>query len=311
MGSIRHGRNRGSKLIEAAISAFRQVILAIAVASACVRAQAYVYSEDERRLWTALDERSIFPYALTDGRDGRLNSVGGIVCDDRSVFSGFIIDVSKITPKIRRPVLITTAHTFINRDGGSRGFCWYLPGGRLDERSLISGISLGITPEQKRKPADGGDWALALVNHPEPDSLPGLKVEFEDIYDFDREHEDPDDYFAISYMKKREGVMLASRCRPDDKRHYPAFAATAVDVADFSRMVIHDCDFAVGGSGGPLLKRTADGWRAIAINTGETVAHESGTLTNRNYAPPDAFNFSRRLDRDLEIELTRYLKSLE
>ncbi|MEE2984011.1 MAG: hypothetical protein VX929_12020 [Pseudomonadota bacterium] len=28
-------------------------------------------------------------------------------------------------------------------------------------------------------------------------------------------------------------------------------------------------------------------------------------------APPDAFNFSRRLDRDLEIELSRYLKSLE
>ena len=181
MGSIRHGRNRGSKLIEATISALRQVILVIAFASAGVRAPAYVYSEDERRLWTAADEQSTFPYALTDGGDGRLNSVGGIVCDDRSVFSGFIIDVSIFTPKIKRPVLITTAHTFINRDGRSRGFFWYLPGGRLDERSLISGISLGITPEQKRKPADRGDWALALVNHPEPDSLPGLKVEFEDI----------------------------------------------------------------------------------------------------------------------------------
>ena len=110
MGNIRHGRNLGSKLIEATISALRQVIIVIAVASPCVRAQAYVYNEDERRLWTALDERSIFPYALTDGRDGRLNSVGGIVCDDRSVFSGFIIDVSKFTPKNRRPVLITTAN---------------------------------------------------------------------------------------------------------------------------------------------------------------------------------------------------------
>ena len=95
------------------------------------------------------------------------------------------------------------------------------------------------------------------------------------------------------------------------KRRYPAFAATDVDAADFSRMVIHDCDFAVGGSGGPILKRTAEGWRATAINTGETVAHESGILTNWNCAPPDASNLSRRLDRDLEIELSRYLKSLE
>ena len=54
MGSIRHGRNRGSELIEQAVSTLWQFIIVLAVASACVRARAYVYSEDERRLWHSI-----------------------------------------------------------------------------------------------------------------------------------------------------------------------------------------------------------------------------------------------------------------
>jgi hypothetical protein len=247
----------------------------------------------------------------TIAENGRLMSAGGIVCDDGTVFSGFIVDVSNYTTRTSRPVLVTTAHTFIDRDGRFRGLCWYLPGGRRAERALIIGVRVGIAEGRKRKPADGDDWAFALVHHRAPHELPGFKVEFSDVYDFDRAGEDPGDYVAVSYLKNRADVALASGCRPDDKRRYPAFALTNVDVADFRRMVIHDCDFAVGGSGGPLLQRTTDGWRAIAINTGETVAHVPGSLTNRNYAPPEAFNFSRRLDRDLEGELTGYLKSIE
>ena len=134
---------------------------------------------------------------------------------------------------------------------------------------------------------------------------------FADEYDFDRSNEDPARYVTASFSYKYQGVWTASDCRPDDKRNYPAFAATEVAAADFRRMIIHDCDYAGGGSGGPLLQQVPEGLRAIGINTGDTIERKPKPVRGAGYAPPDAFNFSRRLDIDLEQALIRYLQSFD
>ena len=288
-----------------------KALFALVLACACYRSDAYVYGQDDRRRWSSDDTSPNSPVAETDQRRRNASAIGGIVCDDNTAYSGFIIDVSRYAPEFEPPVLITTAHTFIDATGRSRGICRYLSGGNFREQSVISRIKLGIGTGVKRKPADSGDWAMAIVNTPTPDAFAGITPIFADEYDFDRRTEDPAHYVAASFKHHYQGVWMASDCRPDDKRNYPAFAATDVDAADFRRMIIHDCDYATGGSGGPLLKRTAEGMRVIGIITGDTIERETMPAYGAAYDPPRAFNFSRRLDADLEQALIRYLDSFK
>ena len=265
-------------------------------------AHAYVSGKDDRQRW------------FSDGTHADRQSssaIGGIVCDDATIYSGFIIDVSRYAPGFEQPVLLTTAHTFVDPKGRSRGVCRYLSGGRFDDQWVISRINLGIKADIQRKPADSGDWALAIVNTPESGSFTGVRPMFADEYDFDRSSLDPAQYVTASFSYKLQGIWMATECRPDDKRNYPAFAATDVAAADFRRMIIHDCDYAGGGSGGPLFRQAPEGLRVIGINTGDTIERKPQPARGAGYAPPDAFNFSRRLDRDLEQALIRYLRSFE
>ena len=286
-------------------------LFALVLACACYRSDAYVYGQDDRRRLTSDDISPQSTLTQTDEQRRKSSAVGGIVCDDNTAYSGFIIDVSVYAPEFELPVLITTAHTFIDAAGRSRGICRYLSGGRFGNQSVISRIKLGIGTGVKRKPADSGDWAMAIVNTPTPDVFARITPMFADEYDFDRPSEDPAHYVAASFEHHYQGVWMASDCRPDDKRHYPAFAATDVDAADFRRMIIHDCDYAAGGSGGPLLKRTTDGLLVIGILTGDTIERKTTPASGATYSPPDAFNFSRRLDADLEQALIRYLNSFK
>ena len=110
---------------------------------------AYVFSEDDRQRGFS---------ASTNADRQSSSAIGGIVCDDGTVYSGFIIDVSSYAPGFEQPVLLTTAHTFVDSRGRSRGVCRYLSGGRFDDQWVISRVKLGIGEGVKRKPADSGDW---------------------------------------------------------------------------------------------------------------------------------------------------------
>lgn len=186
--------------------------LALVLAYACYRSDAYVYDQDDRRRWSSGETVASSTLAETEpqGRNG--SAIGGIVCGDDTAYSGFIIDLSEYAPEFELPVLITTAHTFIDARGRSRGICRYLSGGRFGDQSVISRVIIGIGAGVKRKPADSGDWAMAIVNTPTPAAFDGIKPIFADEYDFDRASEDSAHYGAASFQHHYQGVWMASQC---------------------------------------------------------------------------------------------------
>lgn len=275
------------------------------------RAPAAVYGDDNRRAWF-LAPGALHPaMARQDGALRAMAASGGVLCADGMLFTGVVIDVRSLSAAFGQPVLLTTAHTFVDEYGHSRGTCRFVPRGGGGRGYELGFVQTGLGPDAVRKPADARDWAFAIVLGVVPGAIAEAPVAFGEQTDFDRQRENPSDWMAVSYAARLRDVAWATDCRPDDKRAYPDFAATDPDSADFTRMIVHDCDFAGGASGGPLLRRTAAGWRVVAIHVGDTGREKRGESGSVWYAPPQAFNFSRRLDGVLESALVDYLGVLD
>lgn len=270
-------------------------------------ADAAVYGDDDRVPWYRAPG-ALHPHAAR--RDGALRALaasGRIACDDGMSFTGFVADVEALAPGFARPVVLTTAHTFVDENGRSRGTCRFAPRGRSGRSYELAWVSTGLGPGERRKPADSRDWAFAVAVGIVDGALPHAPLAFGDETDFERAAERPADWLAVSWLPRLRDVAYATDCRPDDKRAYPDFAATDAAQADFTHMIVHDCDFAGGASGGPLLRRTERGWRVVALHVGDTGRDKRGESGAVWFAPPLAFNFSRRLDGELERALLDYL----
>ena len=126
--------------------------------------------------------------------------------------------------------------------------------------------------------------------------------------DFSRDAVSPADFVTAAYIPARGMVGVASNCRPDNKREYSWFAESH---HDWSKMIIHDCDFLRAGSGGPLLKRSPTGLSVIGVNIGDADPRkeELGDVSGVQFNPPHTFNYSRRFDIGLKHQLLHFLEA--
>ena len=248
-----------------------------------------------------LDNRVPYEGAELGEREYLLNATGGIVCADGTTGTGFVVDISSyvLGGKAEFQIVATSARVlFDGETGESRGTCAFRPAALPGEYLRLGENLAGAA---RVKSMDSNDWAFARVEQPR--TLPvTLRIDFGDA---DAPTVSPDSkLWAVGYVDAWGQVGVSSRCRPDEQLS----SSSRRGVADAGHMMIHNCDILGSSRGGPLAIRENDSFRVVAIHAGESQEEDFGDLTGIPFDPQrNFFNFSRRLDKDLESKLVAFI----
>ncbi len=272
-----------------------------------------IFDRDDRiPLYSSPNGQELNPdTGLGSGTASALRAVGGILCKDGSHSTAFLVDVSSMLKESVDQLLIiaSASHVFFDSRGISRGKCWF----RQNEWDFYAVRAMRIGAPRTGD-ADPRDWAFAVVAGMTSlgksiDASSKLEIDFTDRYDFDRDQASSGDFLNVTFMPMHGMVGVATNCKPDDKRKYSWFRESH---HDWSKMIIHDCDFLRAGSGGPLLFRKPNGFKVIGFNVGDADPSKKYTaeFSGATFDPPRSFNYSRGFDAGLRHQLRHFLEEL-
>ena len=285
-----------------------------------------VQGVDERRPvnFPSEDEFILKKYLqLSDDEKKQLSAIGKVNCADGGTLStGFLIDTTDYGLSLSKPTIAWSGHATQDDSGNVIAGCQFKPVGSKVSYP-ISNVKRGNESEtgvvSPMSRADEKDWAFAHVLDLPQHLFGKLKI----IFSFDDTNiihsQNRDLYLQGSYVLERrindevrhtDGILISQNCSPDNKINFDYFKRASSRYA-WNKMIIHDCDINNGGSGGPLMVRVPDPvsgkikLQVIGMHIGSR--SDGNGAVGVPYDPPNEFNYARRFDSGLEIELQKYL----
>ena len=245
-----------------------------------------------------LDDRVPYEQATPEERDQLLDAVGGIECTDGTTGTGFVVNIDNyVDGEPDFQIIATTARVLFDwRTGQTRGDCAFRPA-TMPEKYLRLGDRLAGAA--RTKSMDPNDWAFARLEQSQP--LPQkLRVFFADAHTnfpvIERE------LWAAGYVRLSGQVSISSQCQATKP------STSQRDIAESERLLIHNCDILGSSRGGPLAIREDGRFYVVAIHAGEGQEDRYGDLSSIPFDPQrNFFNYSRRLDKDLEEKLVAFV----
>lgn len=219
----------------------RQILASAAISVLPVN----LFGEDTRR---AIEPGS--------AEDDNFSAVGVISRDGHAEATGFLLG--------RRDLFVTTAHSFFSRGRFKSGRFDFLPAGHIEHRVSIAEsdiVAIG-TRSPRREP--WRDWAVVRLSRPvpivyQPLTFAPLAADYVSsdahavrLIAFHRDRIEID-HLPIRYIS--ENCSLQTKGAGD---HF----------SDIDDIFLHDCDFDVISSGGPIVARIGESFAAVGINAG-------------------------------------------
>ena len=289
-----------------------------------------VFGRDERRSVIFPSENEFWLHKhlqLSDDEKKQLSAIGEINCADGGTSNtGFLIDTTDYGLSLSKPTIAWSGHATQDDSGNVRAGCQFRPVGS-HVKYPISNVKRGNESESgvvsPMSGTDEKDWAFGHVLDLPQHLFGKLKINFS-FDDTNIIHsQNRDLYMQGSYVLKMrivdedihvDKIYVSLNCSPDNKNNFDFFKWTSSRFG-WNKMIIHDCDINNGGSGGPLMVRVPDPVSGkIKL---QVIGMHLGSWTKGNgkgdgaegvpYNPPNEFNYARRFDSDLEIELQKYL----
>lgn len=229
--------------------------------------------------------------------DRELTAVGLITQDGQPGATAFLLG--------RRDLIVTSAHAFYAHGDFQSGTYAFLPAG--DARAMVPIAEQAIVALGTRNPQvdHARDWAVVRLPRPVSEGYRPLDIAT-----------------SLSLSAGIPNVRLAAfhrdRIRRDTRaiRHISKSCAIAPKRRDdrfgaVEAIALHDCDFDIISSGGPLLVRQDGALKVVAINAGHFPAERQGRASG-----PTAFarydgrtnpNYGVRMNGELGRALQRLL----
>ena len=113
---------------------------------------------------------------------------------------------------------------------------------------------------------------------------------------------------SSAYNPRRGTPDISLNCSPESKLKYKEKKQSDANftLPQWEKIVIHNCGYVTGGSGGVLARRSSDGLKVIALNVGYYGGPQKGGVGIK-YDPPTTFNGSRKFDTEMKERLAKYV----
>ena len=196
------------------------------------------------------------PVETGSSEDAALSAVGVLARDGRAEATGFLLGA--------RDVVVTTAHSFYDHGRFKSGRYAFLPAGEAVEAVDIARSDIVAVGTRYPRREPWRDWAIVrlpapvaarfrpLVHQLLANNLIATGERSVELVAYHRDRIEAD-HWPIRYVSEPCTLRIKA---PGD--HF-------ADIADID---LHDCDFDVISSGGPLLVRHGDDYAVIGINAG-------------------------------------------
>ena len=219
--------------------------LSIRSADPDLKQMANVFGDDDRRL-------------MQPAEAGRFRSIGIIRCADGGIGTGFLVTVENQV----KDVIVTAAHTLINKKGTRRPTCKFYPAGK-PSRKRSAGVVRYVagTYDPYSRILDGKDWAVATIVKrlsktygalPVAALAPALGTEAP-----------KGDFAMVGFDGDQRRLMITGNCK------IFAYKETNFRNYDPLTMYEHNCDSTQGWSGSPFMVKEGNRFVAVGVHSGE------------------------------------------
>ncbi|WGF88868.1 hypothetical protein [Marinivivus vitaminiproducens] len=262
-------------------------------------------STAEARAPTFVTAVNIFGYddrePVADGSmdDRELSAVGILSRDGRAEATAFLLG--------RHDLVVTTAHSFYARGAFKDGAYVFLPAGDSDAAIPIDEDAIVAVGTRHPRQEPWRDWAVVRLSRPVGTDYRPLDFVLPSAALV--ASRTPDVRLAAFHRDRIERDARAVRyistgCGVEPKQAGDHFQ-------NIDEIYLHDCDFDVISSGGPLLIRQGGGFKVFAINAGFFTpyrpARSSGPTAFERYDGRTNPNYGVRMEGDLADVLQRLL----